>query len=360
MPDSVEDYVEGHYDYSPEFYINFFEVCDGLAKESGRIGMLVPWTFMFKKKFQDFREDFVGSKGGFDFLAEFGYGILDNATVGTVGTVVTSGSQKDSQSGSFIRLHDIDTKQKEPTFQSTISGVSDEVNRVFEVELQEFSEIPRTPICYSIPAPVRNLHSTDKKIDASQADIEGESLCEAIPGLQTSNDDRFVRYHWVAEGDDDFQPIAKGGSEAWLVPRVVESCAWDGDGNQILRAYQSARIRNKHQYGQPGLTWTYIKRTGRRFGYYPGGLFSHTGLMLFPKNEMSLWKMMSILNSSLYHNLFLSITTERHWNPGEVGSLPWLDSLTEIDELERLAREQYRLMLFEKLSDPTSALSIVN
>jgi len=49
MPDSVEDYVSENYDYAPEFYINFFEVCDRMAKDSGRIGMLVPWTFMFKR-----------------------------------------------------------------------------------------------------------------------------------------------------------------------------------------------------------------------------------------------------------------------------------------------------------------------
>jgi hypothetical protein len=354
MPDSVESYVSKNYDYAPEFYINFFEVCDSLSKESGRIGMLVPWSFMFKKKFQKFREDFVGEQGGFDFLAEFGYGILDNATVGTVGTVVTSSNDKKTQSGTFLRLHDIDTKQKESTFRNAISGFSDEVSRIFNVELQEFSKIPRTPICYSIPEVVRDLHSIDAKIDAEQAGIEGDSVCEAIPGLQTSNDDRFVRFHWATEATDDFQPIAKGGSEAWLVPRIVESCAWDGDGNQILRSNKSARIRNRHRYGNPGLTWTYIKRTGRRFGYYPGGLFSHTGLMLFPNDGQSLWKMMAIMNSSLYHNLFLSITTERHWNPGEVGSLPWVESLTEIDGLEKLSKEQYRLGLREKLTEPTS------
>jgi len=354
MPDSVEDYVSQNYDYAPEFYINFFEVCDTFSKKFGRIGMLVPWSFMFKKKFQNFREDFVGEQGGFDFLAEFGYGILDNATVGTVGTVVTSSSGKKTQSGTFLRLHDIDTKQKQSRFRDAISGEQDDVKRIFDVELQEFSEIPRTPICYSIPKVVRDLHSIDAKIDADQAGIEADSVCEAIPGLQTSNDDRFVRYHWVTEGTDEFQPIAKGGSEAWLVPRIIESCAWDGDGNRILRSNKSARIRNQHRYGNPGLTWTYIKRTGRRFGYYPGGLFSHTGLMLFPNEGQSLWKMMAIMNSSLYHNLFLSITTERHWNPGEVGSLPWVESLAEIEELEKLSKQQYRLGLKGKLTNPTS------
>ena len=88
MPDRVQEYVEERYRYSPQFYVNFFEACHRLTKESGRIGMLIPRTFMFKRSFEDFREDFIGPLGTFDFLAEFGLGILDNATVRTAATVV--------------------------------------------------------------------------------------------------------------------------------------------------------------------------------------------------------------------------------------------------------------------------------
>lgn len=62
MPDVVQDYVEDHYKYSPEFYINFFEVCDNITTDTGRIGMLVPRSFMFKKRLRDFREDLSASR----------------------------------------------------------------------------------------------------------------------------------------------------------------------------------------------------------------------------------------------------------------------------------------------------------
>jgi len=57
MPNPVQDYVEDHYEYTTRYYINFFEACDRLVKPDGRIGMLVPWSFMFNKSFQDFREE---------------------------------------------------------------------------------------------------------------------------------------------------------------------------------------------------------------------------------------------------------------------------------------------------------------
>ncbi|MFC6990224.1 Eco57I restriction-modification methylase domain-containing protein [Haloplanus sp. GCM10025708] len=95
MPDDVQAYVREQYSYTSEYYVNFFEACDRLVKSDGRIGMLVPWSFMFNRSFQGFREDFVGDRGSFDFFAEFGYDVLDNATVGTVGTVVRSDAEGD-------------------------------------------------------------------------------------------------------------------------------------------------------------------------------------------------------------------------------------------------------------------------
>jgi len=120
--------VEDHYEYTTEYYINFFEACDRLVKPDGRIGMLVPWSFMFNKSFQDFREDFVGGRGSFDFFSEFGYDILDNATVGTVGTVVRSETEsavrspsESEQTGTFIRLPDVSKAEKSRSSSNRLS-----------------------------------------------------------------------------------------------------------------------------------------------------------------------------------------------------------------------------------------------
>jgi hypothetical protein len=235
MPNTVKSYVNEHFRYTPEFYINFFEVCDSVTSPNGRIGMLVPWSFMMKQSYRDFREDFVGERGEFDFLSEFGYGILDNATVGTVGTVVRTSTSGGSQKGTFLRLHDVDTKQKERKFLDTLSGIDSEVQRYFNVQLSEFAEIPGTPISYSIPKEVRDLHRITTKIDAEQADIEGDSIAIARQGLATANDERFVRQFWEVSDYDEFPPIAKGGSEAWLVPPVTEVCQWNDDGQLVNR-----------------------------------------------------------------------------------------------------------------------------
>ncbi|MHC3438954.1 BREX-5 system adenine-specific DNA-methyltransferase PglX [Natrialbaceae archaeon A-gly3] len=353
MPDIVQEYVKEQYEYTEEYYINFLEVCNNVVESNGRIGMLVPRYFMYKGRFTKFRNDFIGPQGGFDFLAEFGIGVLDNATVRTVGTVVRSDSQSDL-TGKFLRLHDIESNEKEGKFVDVLSGIDDGIKRLFQVRLDEFSKIPRSPISYSVPKFIRDLYNTDTYIDAEQAGIQGESVAHAVVGLLTGNDERFARTHWEVNNSKTYRPIAKGGSEAWILPQITEVLQWENDGRVLKRANQSVRTPHEELYGEPGLTWTFIKETGRRFGYYQGGVFSHTGFMLFPKIDISVWKMMIVLNSSLYHNLFLSQTTERHWNASEVGSLPWIRELANIDELEELSKKQYKIVLQSRASNPIS------
>jgi len=354
MPDPIEDYINSHYKYSAEFYINFFEVCDNITRSEGRIGMIVPRTFLFKDRYEEFRIDFVGEEGSFDFLAEYGNGVMDNATVRTVGTVVRSDTEQ-RPVGSFYRLHDVDSTEKENTFLEVISGEYDSaLDRSFNIALDEFKKVPRTTICYSIPEEVRELNQREAKLDAKQAGVEGKSICRAVPGVQTSDDDRFARYHWEVNDSETFEPISKGGENAWIIPQITETVEWGENGKVVRRSSTHVRTRNEEFYGDPGLTWTYVKETGRRFGYYPGGLFSVAGFMLFPIRKTSLWKLMSALNSDLYHCLFLSQTTDRFWNAGEVGSVPWLDELEEADLLEEFAREQYQIVLKQRQQVPVS------
>ncbi len=353
MPNSVEDYVREHYTYSPEFYINFFEVCDRLTQENGRTGMLVSRSFMYKQRWENFRTDFIGPRGSFDFLAEFGLGILDNATVRTVGTVVRS-SVSQSPSGTFFRLYDMIPGEKEQSFAETLSGKGGNVKRIFNVDLKEFGYIPQSPICYAVPQAVRDFYDTDLRIDSEQAGVNGDSVCFAVPGLQTSDDERFTRFLWEVNDYTQFKPIAKGGSDAWILPRISETVDWEKEGRVLKRSSKSLRIRNEDLYGREGIAWTRIKETGRRFGYYSGGMFSDTGNMVIPRDGLSVWKLMSALNSSLYHILFLSQTTERHLNAGEVGSVPWIKQIESIVGLSEIAKEQRQLVLRERRSSPIS------
>jgi len=302
MPDSVTDYVNEHYEYYAEFYISFFEVCERLSKTKGRVGMLVPRTFMFKDTYEDFRADFVGGHGNFDFLAEYGLGVLDNATVRTAGTVVRSGVEQ-SRSGTFIRLHDLESERKERTFNRILSGETTDIRRLYQVELKEFDQIPGKPLCYYTPKELRDYHSSDIKLDADQAEVEGKSLGKARQGLTTANDERFVRKHWEVSDNGIFKPLAMGGETTWVIPHVMETVEWGENGASIKRSPGEFRTRNEELYGERGLTWAHIKESGRRFGVFPeDGVYNNSSCVFVPTEEIELERMMGIINLTLYHN----------------------------------------------------------
>jgi hypothetical protein len=338
MPDGVQKYVREHYRYTTEYYINFFEACDRLVRANGRIGMLVPWSFMFNKSFQEFREDFVGGRGSFDFFSEFGYDILDNATVGTVGTVVRSDTES-AQTGTFIRLPDVPKAKKEQTFLSAAFESSDHVGvkRLYHRNLTEFDIVPGTPLSYWVPRKLRQLFESDVVLDADNAGVDAESYGAVKQGLVTGDDGRFTRSFWETEDSEQFSPFAKGGTDAWILPRIKQTVLWESNGAEIKRYYGS-RPQNTQFFFRQGITYNRVKRSGRRFGYlHPSSIFADKGSAVFPRSHE--WHFLSYANSRLFTYLMLTQTSERMWEIGLVSKAPWRNELEDISGLETLSRE---------------------
>ena len=351
MPDNVQEYIEENenYRYTTEYYINFFEACDRLAKADGRTGMLVPWSFMFNKSFQDFREDFVGGQGAFDFFSEFGYDILDNATVGTVGTVVRSEAES-GQTGTFIRLPDVEKGEKEEEFiRASFDDSEADVKRLYYRNLSEFDMVPGTPLSYWVPQGLRSIYQSKTVLDADNASLdERNTLGDIKQGTATADDSRFVHKFWEDKGSE-WVPFAKGGADAWLLPRIKNTLLWGEDGTEVDR-YPKSYPRNTEYYFKESLTYTVAKRSGRRFGYlHDSSVFGHKGSVLIP--DRAIWNALSYTNSHLFTYLMLTQTSERMWEVGFVSKVPWREELEDIDELASLSREAVGHLILKRQYD---------
>jgi len=358
MPDAVQEYVSDHYDYYQEYYVNFFEVCERLSKHDGRVGMLVPWSFMFRKVFESFRTDFVGEDRTFDYLAEFGYDILDNAMVGTVGTVVRAKTTDGSTDGEFIRLHDVSKSEKEKTYLNSVfvDEYDGSVRRVYTRDTSEFSLVPGASISYWVPKELRQLYDSDAVLDANnggQSNREGVSTVKV--GLQTGDNTRFLRKLWEAPIESDsFPPLSDGGADTWLLPRIEDRVLWENEGAEIRR-YSGSRPQNTDFYFREGISFNRRKRSGRHFGYmHPDSIFSESGTALFPE-ECDSWALTSYLNSRLLTYLKLAQTFERKWEISTVSRLPVPDFVFEHEtELAENAQNQVAYVLARRSVEFTS------
>jgi hypothetical protein len=328
MPDDVQKYISGNYQYTTEYYINFVEASERLVSSGGRLGMLIKREFMFKRTFEEFRKDFIGELGSFDFVTEFGQGLLDKATVRNAGAIVRVGQRKKADSeGLFFRLHDVDKGQKEYEFLKTAYGSGGE-RRKYSVSLSEFSMIPGAPLSYWVPKHIRSLYDSPIVLDSGNAGINKKSLGITRAGVQTGKDARFLRKHWeINKGS--WVPFAKGGQDAWMLPKIRLMIQWENDGEAISRKYENGNATpNRQHYFKKSITYTVAKESGRRFGYLDESIFSHKGSVVIPKRNI--WSVLGYLNSELLTYLVLAQTPSRFWEVGELAKLPWYDELVEL------------------------------
>ncbi len=338
MPKEVHEYVQSRYQYTPEYYISFAEVCQRLVRSEGRIGMLVPRSFMFKRRFEDFRLDFIEQKGSFDFLAEFGLGVLDNATIRTIGTVIRSTSQNADRIGDFYRLHDV--SDKENVFYETLFGQreNDSIKRHYQRQMEEFLEIPGAPISYWVPPEIREIYEADTVLDPERGRVDADGVGVVLNGLQTGNNERFVHKFWENKLENGWTPFAKGGVDSWIVPRMTQSVYWGETGTEVRRSPGSG-LFNESYYFNESLTFNLVKEGGRRFGYLnEQSIFaSGTGPAFIPTVDINLWSLLPYLNSTLVTYLMLAQTPDRHWQVGSVSKLPWDPELSETPRLPELS-----------------------
>ena len=346
MPDAVQDYVEEHYAYGTQYYINFFELNQRLSKPRGRIGMLVPKSFMYKTSYSAFREEFVSGEGAFDFLADFGKGILDKAAVSTAGTIVNlSRAHGEEASGHFFRLHDVDKERKERSFlhAAFVDAFEDKIQRRYVRPLQEFEMIPGASLSYWVPPELRKLYRSSTVLDAENGEIdEAGSLGVVKVGLQTSKDPRFVRHFWEMDSEDTWIPFAKGGEDSWLLPRVKMMVNWTSKSNEIER-YEGSKPQNQQHYFKTAITYSTVKsKHGRRFGFLQeGSIFGHKGSVIIPDHHAL--EVLAYANSTTGTYLMLAQTPDRMWEVGEVSKLPWFEQLADAS-LEAASKEIIALL----------------
>lgn len=351
MPEPVREYVDGNWKYSAEYYINFFEVCNQLSKKNGRVGMLVKREFMFKSGLAAFREDFIGERGSFDFLAEFGEGVLDKAKVRNAGTVVRTTAQTNKNSErTFIRLHDINKDEKEEKLLRSIyeNPIDSGIQRVYSKELSEFKKIPGSHMSYWMPIELREIFDAPIVFDAENSGVDKPSQGVVKQGLITGYNDRFTRYIWETTSED-WVPFAKGGEDAWALPRVNLEVLWGDDGREI-KATGKGRPQNTQHYFSEALTYTYMKSSGRRFGYlHSSSIFGRAGNVFLP--ESSAWPILGYGNSHMITYLMAGLDPGRHWEVGNVAKLPWYPDLAELDQIETNTRKSVGLILYNRVSE---------
>jgi hypothetical protein len=96
---------------------------------------------------------------------------------------------------------------------------------VFRPKQSRFLSISESPLCYWLPTNFfRLMGGSGRRLVDS---------CEALEGLGTRDDVRFLRFWWETTRLDGFVPLAKGGGYCKWYGDDLLQVAWGRDGERI-------------------------------------------------------------------------------------------------------------------------------
>ncbi len=240
----------------------------------GRIGVLATRLLMFLDQLDEWREAILSSCN-FALVADLGYGVLD-AVVEPAAFVIS----REGRLGTFFRL--LSASDKATALAAAIVQ-STPKRDVFAVP-NCWGQIPSHRIAYWAPKHWIDLF----------AERPVEAFAKVSKGLETGEDDRFLRLHVEVppnELDGRWRRYAKGGDyqpTAGNYELVVDF--------KLLPV--ARRTTDSEIYGVPGITYTQRTTSFLSFRALPAGsVFSPGGPGIIPLAGQHLVPLLSYLNS---------------------------------------------------------------
>jgi hypothetical protein len=296
----------------------------------GRAGVISSRLGLFLGTLENWRSDvLLGRSGKLELLADLGHNVLDGALVEAAAYVVSR--QTDGDEPWACGLLKVD--DKESALKKEIA--SNETSHWRPNLLALARELPGKPIAYWLPvAAVQHLVSPGRLAGIG---------AQALVGLQTDDDFRFVRLAWeVVKGSIgsklDWRHFAKGGEYSPYYDDIHLAINWRDDARE-LRAFieqrnsWTKRASSAGRYGEAGLT--YPERTTSEFSPRPlptGTVFSIAGPSILCREQDDSFALLALFYTRWYRLIIEAYvgggdavnagSAARHYKTGIVNSLP--------------------------------------
>ena len=338
MNPELSKYVEANYkEGKTDLFSTFMLLSENLLVENGKYGMINMQSWMFLSSFEKLRSHIIDTLR-IDNMLHLGprtFDELSGDVVQNTAFVITKCIPTKETSGIYYRL--VDGKNCAAKQTMFLSGA----NRYPHVLQSNFTKIPGSPIGYWV---------SEKMIGA----LEGPSLkdtCNAVKGLDTCDNDRFVRI-WTEVNynnigfkchstNDCFNytwyPYCKGGGSRKWYGLLINIVNWENDGI-ILRNLRGndgkikSRPQNTRFYFKEGLTWSSISSKEPAFRYMNHSIFGGGGSGLFSND---LYADLAFLNSKVALYILKMLNPTLNVLVGDMLSLPKIYSTDDVNLLSK-------------------------
>lgn len=334
----LKDFIDNNYKKPYKFHTNlyaaFIKRCYEMTRSDGKIAMIHPHTFMYIKSFEDVRKFIIDrchidamADYGLDRINLFGPGILLDATFYILG------KGKSDEKGLYFNLAtNLQEKFKKGDFHLALNDhVAGIVNdRVYSLEQDKLKVIKSWPFIYWISDEFRQKFAAE--LIEKTADIRA--------GIQTSNNNRFLRFWWEVNPQDilaeeeslvldkKWVPYSKGGPYQKWFGNLWLTIDWELSGEK-LREFLISKGQDLHAqeyYYKQGLTYSASGSKGISLRYLPQNhLFDIGGSSLFLRNDyQNTFYLMGLLNSKIVFYITSSLNPTVNKQPGDLKRIPFV------------------------------------
>ena len=322
----MSKWVKKNYpDVKSDLFSSFIVRIMDFAGEHGEIGMMTPFVWMFIGSYEKLRNRLIDDKT-LTTLIQLEYSGFAGATV-PICTFTYHNSHIDGYKGGYVRLADFTgSAVQAPKALEAIQNPN--CGWFYRRDADTFKKIPGTPIAY---------WASDALLDAFANREKLGLLAKPQVGLQTSDNDRFLRYWFEcslgdmsvacdsAESslslDAKWYPHNKGGSfRKWYGNRdhVIE---YAKNGRSLSAAPGASRIKDSIAF-LSCITYSRIISGQIAFRIQPSGsLFDSAAVAMFPPVR-DMKYLLGLLNSSVVATATSFLVPTLNAQPGDIAKLP--------------------------------------
>ncbi len=310
-----------------------------MTKPSGQLGFMSPFVWMFISSYEDLRCKLFND-ASITTLVQLEYSGFAEATV-PICTFTLSHDCIKSLQGDFIKLSDFKGHQNQAP--KTLEAIQNpDCGYRFTASSDDFKKIPGSPLAYWVSDRVKEIFYDHQPLG---------SMVEAKVGLQTSDNDRFLRLFWevdtlrigfkyrsreeAQESGKKWFPCDKGGGFRKWYGNNEFVVNWENDGEEIKNFKNEngkllSRPQNVEHYFKEGITWGKI--TSSNFSTRAtenGFIFTDAGMKILCENRQQILNLSGLLNSKLTFCFLSAISQTLNFEQGHISRIPVIQNIIE-------------------------------
>ena len=303
-----------------------------LSRESGQLGFMSPFVWMFLSSYEELRKYFIDS-ASLTSLVQLEYSGFDGATV-PICTFTLSKAHLSGLRGEYVRLSEFrGADQQGPRTLEAINNRN--CGWFYTAKPEDFKKVPGSPIAYWMSEKARRAFFDFNKVsDYSETRI----------GLITGENQKYIRFwHEVGLLNIGFNlsredakksgrrwfPQSKGGDFRRWYGNNETVVDWMDDGNELQTRMHSSGERilahnfNLDRIFQPAITWTKISSGDFSARLQPSGfLFNDASANAFVDDDDARLAILGFLGTKLPGEFLKALNPTLNFLPGNISSLP--------------------------------------